>query len=130
MALKIELKPGERIIIGEALITNDGHRARFSVEGDIPILREPDILFPKDAITPCQKIYLAVQTMYLSKDPGEQSDIYREFAEDILKAAPSTRSHIEHINNNILTGSFYKALKDAKALIAYEKELLDHAGSN
>jgi len=130
MALKIELKPGERIIIGDALITNDGHRARFSVKGDAPILREPDILLPKDAITPCQKIYLAVQTMYLCKNPSEQSNVYKELAEDLLKAAPSTAPHIKRINNNILTGSFYKALKDAKALITYEKELMDHAGSN
>jgi flagellar protein FlbT len=31
------------------------------------------------------------------------------------------------INNHIMAGEMYKALKSAKALIAYEKELLDHA---
>ncbi len=129
MPLKIELRPGERIIIGQALITNDGQRTRFSVEGDTPVLREPDILRPEDAAAPCQKIYLAVQTMYLATDIDEQSKIYKELAEDVLKAAPSTAPFIKRINNNILTGSFYKALKDAKALIAYEKELMSHAGS-
>jgi len=29
------------------------------------------------------------------------------------------------VNNHILAGELYKALKSAKALIAYEKELID-----
>ena len=44
-----------------------------------------------------------------------------------LKAAPSTMSRIDRVNKQILTGSYYKALKEAKALIAYEKELMQHA---
>ena len=42
-------------------------------------------------------------------------------------AAPSMWPYIESINNHILTGEMYKALKDARKLIAYETELLDHA---
>ncbi len=34
MALKVELKPGERIIIGECVITNSDQRTRFLIEGD------------------------------------------------------------------------------------------------
>jgi flagellar protein FlbT len=34
---------------------------------------------------------------------------------------------IEEINNHILTGEMYKALKTTKRLIAYETELLDNA---
>ena len=44
MALKVELKPGERIIIGECTLTNCGQRTRFLIEGSTPILREKDIL--------------------------------------------------------------------------------------
>jgi flagellar protein FlbT len=39
MALKVELKPGERIIIGNSVITNDNQRTRLFIEGDAPILR-------------------------------------------------------------------------------------------
>ena len=31
MALKVELKPGERIIIGESVITNDNQRPRLFI---------------------------------------------------------------------------------------------------
>ena len=69
MALKVEIKFGERIIIGDSLITNDGHRARLLIEGNAPILREKDILLPDDADTPSKKIYLIIQLMYLSMTP-------------------------------------------------------------
>ena len=46
---------------------------------------------------------------------------------DIVQAAPSTWPYIESINNHILTGEMYKALKEAKKLITYEQELINHA---
>ena len=127
MALKVEIKPRERIIVGNAVITNDGNRARLIVEGDAPILREKDILRPDDADTPCKKIYLLVQMMYLAEDPRIHHDLYFQLIRDMQKAAPSTMPQIDRINDQILTGSYYKALKEAKALIAYEKELLENA---
>ena len=45
----------------------------------------------------------------------------------IVQAAPSTWSYVENINHQILTGNLYKALKEAKKLIAYEEELVQHA---
>jgi flagellar protein FlbT len=38
---------------------------------------------------------------------------------------PSAWPIIEGINNCILSGDLYQALKEAKKLIAYEKKLLD-----
>lgn len=127
MALKVELKPGERVIIGNALITNDDQRTRLSIEGDEPILRERDILLAHDADTPCKKIYVAVQLMYLADDPTRHKDLYLQLIRDVLEAAPSTRPYIDAINNDLLTGALYKALKNAKKLITYEEGLLQHA---
>ena len=42
---------------------------------------------------------------------------------DLVQAAPSAWPHIVAVSNHILAGEMYKALKSAKALIAYEKEL-------
>jgi flagellar protein FlbT len=127
VALKVELKPGERVIIGNALITNDDQRTRLSIEGDEPILRERDILHAREADTPCKKIYVAVQLMYLAGDPAKYKDLYLELVRDVIEAAPSTRPYIEVINNQILTGSLYKALKQAKNLVSYEEGPLHHA---
>jgi flagellar protein FlbT len=46
---------------------------------------------------------------------------------ELVQAAPSAWPHIVAVSNHILAGEMYKALKSAKALIAYEKELIDHA---
>jgi flagellar protein FlbT len=127
MALKIELKPGERIIIGECVVTNTDQRTRLLVDGSAPILREKDIMTAERADTPAKRIYLAVQLMYTSNDPRAHHDLYFALVRDIVEAAPSMWPLIESINNKILTGELYKALKDAKKLIVYEKELLDHA---
>lgn len=127
MALKVELKPGERILIGDCVVTNGDARTRLLIEGESPILREKDIMTAERADSPAKRIYLAVQLMYTSRDPRAHHDIYFKLMRDIVQAAPSTWTHIENINNHILTGEMYKALKDAKKLVAYEEELLAHA---
>jgi flagellar protein FlbT len=127
MALKVELKPGERILIGDCVVTNNDQRTRLLIEGAAPILREKDIMTPDRADTPAKRIYLAVQLMYTSREPQRHHDGYFSLVRDIVQAAPSTWPLIEAINNHILTGEMYKALKDTKKLIAYEGELLAHA---
>lgn len=127
MALKVELKPGERFILGESVITNDNQRTRLHIEGTTPMLREKDIILPEDADTPCKRVYVLVQGMYLADDPRKYHRDYFALMAEIQHAAPSTKAHFEAINNEILTGSLYKALKKVNDLIAYEGELLDHA---
>ena len=127
MALKVELKPSERIIVGNAVIRNGEQRARFFIEGDAPILREKDILTPRTAESPAQKIYLAVQLMYLQDDLSSHNKIYFPLVRDFLTAAPSAMPLIAEINNRILSGDMYKALRSAKKLVAYEQDLMAHA---
>ena len=90
MALKVELKPHERIIIGSCVITNTDQRARFLIDGDrIPILREKDIMTPDTADTPAKLIYLAVQLMYIAPDPQANHGTYFNLLRDLVTAAPS-----------------------------------------
>lgn len=129
MALKVELKPGERFILGDSVITNDDQRTRLFIEGTTPILREKDILRIDEADTPCKKIYLVVQMMYLSPDPRQHHEMYFDLVKQVLEAAPSTRAYIDDVNSKILTGEMYKALKAARKLIGYEGELLGNVSS-
>lgn len=127
MALKVELKPGERIIIGDCVITNDNQRTRLFIEGDAPILREKDVLKPKTATTGARRIYLAVQLMYLARDYQKYWVEYQILKTDFLSAAPSALPIIEDIEKEMLTGNLYKAIKAAKTLIEFEEGLLGHA---
>ncbi len=125
MALIIDLKPSERIIIGTAVITNDASKsARLHIEGDAAILREKDIMLEKDADTPCKRIYLALQLMYLSPDPKTMHAVYFDLVRAVQAAAPSTAVHIMKINDHLLNDQYYRALKEARNLIEYEKEIL------
>jgi len=127
MALKVELKPGERIILGTAVITNDNQRTRLFIEGSAPILRQKDIMTPDEANSPAKRIYLVVQMVYLESDFEKYREEYMTLTRDIVAAAPSMLPHIEAINNEILSEKLYKALKFAKKLISYEEEILIHA---
>jgi flagellar biosynthesis repressor protein FlbT len=126
MALKVELKPHECIIIGNCVVTNTEQRARLLIDGDnVPILREKDIMTPETANTPAKLVYLAVQLMYLSPNPEINHGTYFSLLRDIVTAVPSAWPIIEGINTNILSGDLYRALKEARKLVAYERKLLD-----
>ncbi len=127
MALKVELKPGERIIVGTAVLRNGDTRTRFYIDGDAPILRERDILTESTADSPAKKIYFAVQLMYLSGELSGANEFYFPLVHDFLTAAPSALPILDEINNLVLGGELYKGLKAAKGLIAYETELMGHA---
>ena len=128
MALIIDLKPSERIIIGTALVTNDAARSsRLHIEGDAPILREKDIMRETEADSPCKKVYFMIQMMYLAHDPQPLHDAYFGLVRDIQHAAPSTALHFARINDFLLGSEYYKALKEARHLVDYERELIANA---
>jgi len=129
MSLKVELKPGERLIVGNCVITNSDQRTRLFIDGKAPILREKDIMTVPKADTPAKRVYLAVQLMYLEDDIATLREDYFKLVNDIIQAAPSTLSMVDEINNAILTDDLYKALKAAKKLIQYEQDLLANAAS-
>jgi len=130
MSLKVELKPHERIIIGNCVVTNSDQRTRLFIDGKAPVLREKDILTPESANSPAKRIYLAVQLMYLEDNIDTLRGEYFALVNDIVTAAPSCISIVDEINNDILTGSLYKALKAAKKLVQYERELLSNASAS
>ncbi len=129
MALKVELKPGEKLLVGNCIITNSDQRTRLFIDGRAPILREKDILTTETANTPARRIYLAVQLMYIEDDIAKTRDEYFALVNDFVEAVPSAAEMLSQINNEILTGQLYKALKAAQKLIEYEQDLLSHVST-
>jgi flagellar protein FlbT len=128
MALRLSLKPGERLILGGAVIRNGESRSELMVENEVPLLRSRDILSPSDATTPCKRIYLAIQLMYV--DPAglvQHEALYRQLVLDAATAAPSTLKFLTPMNDHIINGRYYQALKAARPLLDYEQELLSNA---
>ena len=126
MALKISLKPQEKLIIGGAVVKNGPGRSDFVIENVVPVLREKDILTPEKADSPCRKIYLIIQLMYVDeRNLTQYHKTYWELVEEVVAAAPSQREILTEISGKILGGCYYQALKLAKKLINYEQEVMN-----
>lgn len=126
MPLRITLRPGEKLVVGNAVISNGPREADFSIEGtNVPILRERQVMRPADADTPCKQLYLAVQLLYLRDgDYFELSDHLMRLAEEICRAAPSLAPFVADVSTLVMAGDHYKALRRCEALIAAEAEIL------
>jgi len=128
MALKITLKPNEKMIVGGAVITNGNNKnTDLIIENNVPILRQKDILSEKEATSPCRRIYFLIQLMYIDQENlATHQQTYWELVRELLDAAPRLTGHIDQISENILIGNCYRALKLASELIDYEQEVLEY----
>ena len=124
MPLRVELKPFERIVIGESVIINSANRTCFLVEGEAPILRERDTINADTADTTAKRLYLCVQTMYLKNDPEPYRSTYLSLVKTLAREMPDGRDLIEAVAQLVANGLLYKALKDIRKLIAREHEPL------
>jgi flagellar protein FlbT len=126
MALKITLKPGERMILGGAVVTNgSAGSCELIIENKVPILRQKDILTESKADSPCRRIYLAVQLMYIDEGNLETyHKTYWDLVRDVVNAAPSMVVLIDAISENVFQRKYYQALKLSKQLIDYEQEVI------
>jgi len=125
MALKITLKPLEKIIIAGAVITNGKDKTNLMIANKVPVLRQKDIMTEKSANTPCRRIYLVIQLMYIDrKNIKTYHNNYWQLVRELISAAPSTLNLIDAISGKILADQYYKALKLTQKLIEYEQEVL------
>ena len=128
MPLTLTWNPGEKVILAGAMIKNGATVAHLQIENQVTLLRQKDILTEAEATSPCKKIYLAIQLMYIGDGlTSELAQVYWDLVRDVLAAAPSTNGLISQISAYIVDMSFYQALKAAKKLISYEEELIKHA---
>ena len=129
MALKITLKPNEKMIIGGAVLTNGNSKnTDLIIENSVPVLRQKDILCQEDATSYCRQIYFVIQLMYIdSENLTEHQQAYWKLVHQLLDAIPRLTGHIDEINEHILIGNYFRALKLARHLINYEQEVLKHA---
>jgi flagellar protein FlbT len=126
MALRISLKPQEKMILGGAVIMNGNNTGcKLIIENTVPILREKDILNENDANSPCRRIYFVIQLMYIDEENlVNHQKKYWKLIKDLVKAAPSTIDVIDQISEEIVSARYYQALKLAQKLIDYEQEVI------
>ncbi|CAO4146524.1 flagellar biosynthesis repressor FlbT [Methylorubrum aminovorans] len=130
MALRIELKPQERLIINGALIRNGDRRSTFVIENQCKFLRESEILTESEADTAAKRLCVTLQFIYLADNPPEAEDLFVRQATEIMKASPSMAPYILAIQDELSASQYHRAIKRGRELIAYERQLLDHLAAS
>ena len=126
MALKLSLKPGERLVVNGAVLQN-GDRRSVLLQNKASILREKDIIQPEEANTPARRIYFPIMMMYL--DPSEANKFYDEFVlrlNEFMGAVRSTDILKEcvSLSREVMGADYYKALTRCRKLLTFEQGLL------
>lgn len=133
MALVLTLKPGERAVLGTTVVRNGGkHSTRLLIETPVPVLRASDILSADDIHTPCERLYMALQLLYVDgAKEAEYSQVYLGLTQAVLTAAPSLSPLLAKIGLHVAAGEYYQALQQAKHLLRDEQALLHRSpGAN
>lgn len=128
MALKLSLKPDERLVINGAVIANGDRRTTLVVQNKASILREKDIMQEEEITTPARHVYFPVMLMYM--DEKNFSEYYEAFMVRMTEfmgaiTSPEVTALCVSISHEVMAKNYYKALMNCKKLIAYEEAILN-----
>jgi flagellar protein FlbT len=127
MPLKLILKPGEKVIINQAVVLKGGERTELVLQNKASVMRERDIMTEDDADSPAKRIYFSVQMMYIFSDKEIQyQEKFKELVASFIEAVPSSTPILLEIGRKVIAGNLYSAMKDCKKLMHYEEEVLKH----
>lgn len=122
MALHINLKDGEKVIVNGAVLRASG-RCELKVENNVTILRGRDVMAPKEADTPARRLYFACMMAYIDDAnlSHHQNEILRLIG-DLLEAlaSPAAKAMCIDFAQKVATSNFYAALTPCRQLMDYE----------
>lgn len=124
MGLRLTLKPFERLIINGVSLRNGSKSADFLIETHCKFLRESEIIHESEADTPCKKLCVTLQVVYLSDHPAEAEDLFFKQASEILRLIPSSAPFLALIQNELAEKQFHRAIKVGKKLVEHEHKLV------
>ena len=117
MALKIALKPNEKIVVNGAVIANGDKSARLHFLNNACFLREKDIMQEEDATRDEDFLYYLVQLIYLDSDNTLRYRMQLDYAVNSLgQAYPDKTPEMEKLLSLVDSGHVYEALKECKKL--------------
>lgn len=127
MALKLSLKPGEKIVINGVVIQNGDRRSNMIIQNRASILREKDIMQEHEADTPAKRIYLTIMLMYMDEEG------YKAYYEHFVQLMSEFMECIESadaleicagIGREIMSGNYYRGIVGCRKLIGWEEARL------
>lgn len=127
MALKLRLKPCERVVINGCVVQNENRRYTLTVSNFAQIIRGSDILQEEQAVTPVRRAYFLIQSMLL--DPAAAAAGSGMVAEMMAQlytifSRRDIQDQIARSMGHVGERDYYKALAALRPVMEYEDTLL------
>ncbi|MET1755019.1 flagellar biosynthesis repressor FlbT [Novosphingobium sp. RD2P27] len=130
MALRIDLRDGESVVVNGAVLCASG-RARILVQNRVTILRGTEIMLPEQATTPARRLYFACMMAYLEPEVEAYRDDVLSLYEAIFDTFVGEEAKLScgKLATFMATGDFFRALGVCRELIEYEDGILERMES-
>lgn len=127
MALRLTLKPNEKIVINGCVIRNADRRQTLTIENYADVVRGVDLLDEHEAATPVKKVYFFIQSALLR--PEIRKDLMPIIQKHLADLVPifnqQIAGHIFEAANHVSARNYYKAMRALREVMRYEDELLN-----
>ncbi|KAA9009962.1 flagellar biosynthesis repressor FlbT [Histidinibacterium aquaticum] len=125
MALKLTLKPQERIVVNGCVMRNSSRRHVMVIETHGDIIRGHDLLEEGDAATPVAQVYFLIQTALTRADLRKKlvPAIQVKLAELVPVFGAERRGNVFEAANYVSASDYYKALRALRPLMKREQEI-------
>lgn len=125
-ALKITLKPNEKIYVNGAVIKTD-RKVSLEFLNDVDFLLEAHVMQPEQAVTPLRQLYFIVQVMLMTPgDTASARELFRNSLPMVLACFDDQRllSALKHVDQLVAEGQVFEALKLLRNFFDLETEVL------
>ncbi len=129
MALKLSLKPSEKLVINGAVVANGDRRTSLIIHNKASILREKDIMKEDEVNSPGRHVYFPIMLMYI--DDKDFDKYYDEFVFRMTEflgviETPGVIELCIQVSKDVMAKNYYKALINCKKILAFEQERLNN----
>ncbi|TGD61860.1 flagellum biosynthesis protein FlbT [Tabrizicola sp. WMC-M-20] len=128
MALKLTLKPNERVVVNGCVIRNSDRRHVLVIENRADVVREDELLDETAAGSPVGRVYFLMQTALMRADLRSRltPEIQRLLADLVPVFRPETTASLFAAANFVSMGNFYKAMRMMRPVLHHEARVLDY----
>ncbi|MGR3497382.1 MAG: flagellar biosynthesis repressor FlbT [Limimaricola soesokkakensis] len=131
MALKLTLRPDERIVVNGCMMRNSSRRHVLTIESHADVVRGHDLLDEDAPVTPVTRVYYLVQNALIHSKLRDDlvPIIQREMANLATTFGHPSLGHIFEAANYVSVGDYYKAMRALRPVLEHEAKLFDHISS-
>jgi len=131
MALKLTLRPDERIVVNGCMMRNSSRRHVLTIESHADVVRGHELLDEDAPVTPVTRVYYLVQNALIHSKLRDDlvPIIQREMANLATTFGHPSLGHIFEAANYVSVGDYYKAMRALRPVLEHEAKLFDHISS-